>query len=130
MAETGDYIALQAYMVGTAEARKALDGIRTQFLNRFKLATTLGFGPRYLHSTGQLHKGGPDTGIFIQLVDEPERDIQVPGSDYTFGSLISAQALGDYRALRHKGRRVLRINLGTEVRRGLEVLRSAVEAMD
>ncbi len=83
---------------------------------RERLATTLGYGPRFLHSTGQLHKGGPNTGLFLQLVDEPEGDLEVPETDYTFGSLTQAEALGDYQALKQLGRRILRINLGKEAK--------------
>jgi transposase InsO family protein len=77
-----------------------------------RVATTVGFGPRYLHSTGQLHKGGPDSGVFIQVVDDARRtDIAIPARRYTFGQLLDAQALGDLSTLRHHGRRVARIAL-------------------
>jgi transaldolase/glucose-6-phosphate isomerase len=87
------------------------------------LATTQGYGPRFLHSTGQLHKGGPDEALVLQLVDEPEQDLAVPEADFTFGGLIRAQALGDYQALRRRGRRVLRVNLRHDPVGGIGLLR-------
>jgi transaldolase/glucose-6-phosphate isomerase len=83
---------------------------------------TFGFGPRFLHSTGQLHKGGPNQGLFLQFVDDPKEDVPVPGTDYTFKRIIQAQSLGDYQALRQRGRRVLRIDLGRNVETGLETV--------
>lgn len=115
----GDYVALQAYLAPTPETTAALQEIRIALRDRLRIATTLGYGPRFLHSTGQLHKGGPNTGLFLQLVDEPGEDLAVPETDYTFGALIQAQALGDYRALLQRGRRVLRVNLGSDVSAGL-----------
>ena len=75
------------------------------------MAATLGFGPRFLHSTGQLHKGGPDTGLFLQITAEPRRDLPIPGWQESFGTLIAAQAAGDLAALQRRGRRVLRLHL-------------------
>ena len=125
-ARPGEYVALQAYLAPTAQTTAVLQSIRLALRDRLKLATTLGYGPRFLHSTGQLHKGGPNTGLFLQLVDEPEDDIAVPETDYTFGALIGAQALGDYRALVQRGRRVLRVNLGRDVSGGLARLAEAL----
>jgi hypothetical protein len=79
--------------------------------DRLRVATTLGYGPRYLHSTGQLHKGGANNGIFVQVLDEPERDIPIPGQDYTFGQLKRAQADGDILSLVRHGRRVTRVTM-------------------
>ena len=79
--------------------------------DRLRAATTVGFGPRFLHSTGQLHKGGPPTGVFVQVDDDPVEDAAIPGRPFTFGELIQAQALGDLRALRSRGRRVARVHL-------------------
>jgi transaldolase/glucose-6-phosphate isomerase len=115
----GDYIAIQAYLSPTPETTKTLQKIRRELLNRLRIATTIGYGPRFLHSTGQLHKGGPNTGLFLQLVDETAEDLAVPETNYTFGTLIKAQALGDYRALKQLGRRILRINLEKDVAGGL-----------
>jgi transaldolase/glucose-6-phosphate isomerase len=121
-----DYIALQAYLPPNAATTTELQALRASLLDRFRLATTLGYGPRFLHSTGQLHKGGPNTGLFLQIIDVPAEDVPVPETDYTFGELIHAQALGDYQALRQRGRRVLRVSLGSDVARGLQLLQEAL----
>jgi transaldolase/glucose-6-phosphate isomerase len=114
-ARPGDYVALQAYLAPTPEVDRALGDIRVQLRDQMHLATTAGYGPRFLHSTGQLHKGGINTGLFLQLIDEPKDDLPVPDADYTFGTLIRAQAWGDYQALQQRGRRVLRVALGRDV---------------
>ena len=118
-ARPGDYIALQAYLEPKAETTAALEAIRLALRDAKKLATTLGYGPRFLHSTGQMHKGGPNTGLFLQIVDDAEPDLPVPETDYSFGKLIRAQALGDWQALTSRGRRVLRVHVGADVRGGL-----------
>ena len=87
-----------------------------------RLATTAGYGPRFLHSTGQLHKGGPNTGLFLQLVDQPGADVPVPETNYTFGQLIKAQAQGDWQALTQRGRRVIRVQLGSDAEGSLRQL--------
>ncbi len=125
-ARPGDYVALQAYLYPQETTTRGLQDIRRAALKKTRLATTLGYGPRFLHSTGQYHKGGPNTGLFLQFVDEPARDLPVPESDYTFGQLIRSQALGDAQALREKGRRVLRINLKGDAPGGLERVRRAI----
>ncbi|MFA5889875.1 MAG: glucose-6-phosphate isomerase [Actinomycetota bacterium] len=108
----GDYVALLAFVEPSAANVRALHRARMRIRDRFRVATTVGFGPRYLHSTGQLHKGGPDSGVFIQVTDDiPPDDLDVPGAPYTFGRLIEAQALGDFRSLRARGRRVARATL-------------------
>jgi transaldolase/glucose-6-phosphate isomerase len=122
MACARDYVAIQAYLPRSDEINKALGEIRDIILNRLHLATTLGYGPRFLHSTGQLHKGGPNNGLFLQLVDKPRHDLGVPKTGYTFGEMIRAQALGDYQALRKRGRRVLRVDLRKDVPGGLSRL--------
>ncbi len=124
--QPGDYAAIQAYLAPTPDTTAALQEIRLALRYRFGVATTLGYGPRFLHSTGQLHKGGANNGLFLQLIDEPLDDVPVPETDYTFGALISAQALGDYRALVQRQRRVLRVNLGHDVRGGLARLQEAL----
>jgi transaldolase / glucose-6-phosphate isomerase len=112
----GDYLAIQAYIDRTSETEDRLQAARVALRDRFRVATTLGFGPRFLHSTGQLHKGGPNTGVFIQVVDDERSvDVAIPGQPYTFGTLIDAQALGDLRALRAGDRRVARVTLETLV---------------
>jgi transaldolase / glucose-6-phosphate isomerase len=108
----GDYLAILAYLHPTDVARAELQGIRMTLRDRLRVATTIGFGPRYLHSTGQLHKGGPATGVFVQVVDEePPADRDIPGAPSSFGELLRAQALGDLRSLRARGRRVARTTL-------------------
>ncbi len=106
----GDYISIQAYLPEEG-SYDILQEIRGYLRDRFRVATTLGYGPRFLHSTGQLHKGGPDKGIFIQLMDDPESTLPIPERGYTFNQLIRAQALGDYRALKERGRRVISIDI-------------------
>ncbi|MGH2557097.1 MAG: glucose-6-phosphate isomerase [Actinomycetota bacterium] len=107
----GDYLALQAYLPRNRESERSLHEARMRLRDRLKVATTVGFGPRYLHSTGQLHKGGPDTGVFVQVVEPPTQDVPIPGQPYSFGRLIAAQALGDLQSLRKRGRRVARVRL-------------------
>jgi glucose-6-phosphate isomerase len=109
----GDYAAILAYLPPTQPNDGYLNRIRKAILLSRGVATTLGYGPRYLHSTGQLHKGGKANGVFLQIETSPSRDIQVPGSGggHTFGQLIQAQATGDYRALTARDRRVLRVRL-------------------
>ena len=118
----GDYISLQAYLNPTPDTRSTLQKIRAKLRDRTKAATTVGFGPRFLHSTGQLHKGGPNTGVFLQIVDEPAEPLPVPETNYSFAQLIRAQAEGDYQALKQRGRRVLRVQLGRETAAGLRQL--------
>jgi transaldolase / glucose-6-phosphate isomerase len=108
----GDYVAIQAYLDRTPVTEETLHRARMALRDRLRVATTLGFGPRFLHSTGQLHKGGPNTGVFVQVVDrERDVDVEIPGEPYTFGTLIDAQALGDLRSLRAHDRRVARVPL-------------------
>jgi hypothetical protein len=116
-----------AYLTEEQGTQQALQGLRVRLRDRLRLATTLGYGPRFLHSTGQLHKGGPNTGLFLQLTADDAKDAPVPGRPYTFGTLKRAQALGDLQALRKHGRRVVRIHLGSDVRQGLAALREALE---
>jgi transaldolase/glucose-6-phosphate isomerase len=126
--QAGNYICLQAYLAPTAAADEALEQLRVLLREKSRLATTCGYGPRFLHSTGQLHKGGPNSGLFVQLVDQPGADLAVPESSYTFGQLIRAQAQGDWQALTQRGRRVLRVQLGGDAESGLrQVLEAASE---
>jgi transaldolase/glucose-6-phosphate isomerase len=108
--QPGDYVAILAYLPAD-RAGAALQRGRVALRDRLGVATTLGFGPRFLHSTGQLHKGGPPSGVFLQLTDEPQRDLPIPGWQESFGTLIAAQALGDFQSLQQRGRRVLRLHL-------------------
>ncbi len=121
-AEMGDYIAIQAYLAPTADTWSRLHELRTVLRDRLKLATTVAFGPRYLHSTGQLHKGGRPNGVFIQLTGEDKEDMVIPGAGYGFSTLKAAQALGDLEALRDAGRRVVRVHLKGKQTIGVEQL--------
>lgn len=108
----GDYVAIMTYVTQAPELDLALDGLRTAIVERYGVATTLGYGPRFLHSTGQLHKGGPNSGVFVQLTSDHTPDTQVPGMTLTFGVLVDAQALGDLLALQAAKRRTVRIDAG------------------
>ena len=108
-AQEGHYLAVMAYGRETPESDLALSALREEAMARSGIATTTGYGPRYLHSTGQLHKGGPDTGLFLQIVLDTDVDVEIPGESYTFGMLARAQADGDLKTLRALGRRVARI---------------------
>ncbi|MGD0115391.1 MAG: bifunctional transaldolase/phosoglucose isomerase [Dehalococcoidia bacterium] len=107
----GDYVAITAFIARNAENEEALRRVRVRLRDHFKVATTVGFGPRYLHSTGQFHKGGPNKGVFIQVVSPDAEDVPIPGRPYTFGKLKAAQALGDLESLRAHGRRAGRVPL-------------------
>ncbi|MCX6055004.1 MAG: bifunctional transaldolase/phosoglucose isomerase [Chloroflexi bacterium] len=106
-----DYVAINAFIPRTEQTQKELQQFRSQLVAEYGNAVTLGFGPRFLHSTGQLHKGGPNSGVFIEITADPIADISIPGEGITFGTLALAQALGDYQALNAAGRRILRIHL-------------------
>jgi len=106
----GDYLAMMAYLPPTPQNDRRLGAVRAKLRDRLKVATTLGYGPRFLHSTGQLHKGGLPVGHFLQITERPDRDVAIPGMPYTFGQLEAAQAEGDLRALRGRGRPALRID--------------------
>ena len=123
----GDYAALLAYVEMTAAHESALQRIRTRIRDRCRVATCLGFGPRFLHSTGQAYKGGPNTGVFLQVTCDDALDLPVPGQRYTFGVVKAAQARGDLAVLGERGRRVLRAHLGPDVTAGLRTLGNAVE---
>ncbi|HEX9870939.1 MAG TPA: transaldolase, partial [Candidatus Tectomicrobia bacterium] len=125
-AQSGDYLALMAYLQRSAEHHATLQAMRVRLRERLRVATTLGYGPRFLHSTGQLHKGGANNGLFIQLTADDRDDLAIPGEPYTFSTLKQAQALGDFQALRNKGRRVIRVHLGVDVQAGLEQLHAAI----
>jgi glucose-6-phosphate isomerase len=116
------YLALQAYIAPTAGRDEALDRLRTVLRDSTKRATTLGYGPRFLHSTGQLHKGGAPIGWFLQLTADHPHDREIPGWPYTFGQLIDAQALGDFQTLESHDLPVLRVHLGPDPDRGLAAL--------
>ncbi len=123
----GDYFAITAYLQDTAAAEESLSHTRVRVRDTARVATTVGFGPRFLHSTGQLHKGGPDTGVFLQVTAEPAASLPIPGKPYGFDEVVAAQAAGDLAALKSRGRRALRIQLPKNVASGLESLEKAVE---
>jgi hypothetical protein len=120
-----DYVAILAYLPMDPPLVDRLQAIRAAIGERTGAATTLGFGPRFLHSTGQLHKGGPDTGVFLQITADPSKDLPIPGWNESFGTLIAAQALGDLESLQRRGRRALRLHLA-DAGAGLEWLDRAV----
>jgi len=122
-----DYVAVQAYIEPSSENKNKLATICTALQSRLGVATTLGFGPRFLHSTGQLHKGGPNSVLVLQIVDQPTDNLPVPETNYTFDALIQAQAIGDFTALKQRRRRVLRVNLGSAPADGLERLTAAIQ---
>ena len=132
-AQAGDYVALQAYLTPAPAAGAALLALRTRIRDRWHLATTVGYGPRFLHSTGQLHKGDAGRGLCIQFTAEARLDVPIPdeagapGSSITFGVLEAAQAAGDRQALLNAGRRVIRFHLGADVSAGLARLARALQ---
>jgi transaldolase/glucose-6-phosphate isomerase len=123
----GDYFALLAYIEMTVEHEAALTRMRVAIRNRKRVATCVGFGPRFLHSTGQAYKGGPNTGVFLQITASDAQDLAIPGQKYTFGVVKAAQARGDFDVLAERGRRALRVHLGTDVAGGLHKLAAALE---
>ena len=116
----GDYIAFLNYIEETPEIDQKFQDLRVPLRDATHCAVTIGYGPRFLHSTGQLHKGGPDTGVFFQIIANDATDFAIPGEPYTFTILKQAQALGDFRALVKRGRRVIGIDLGDNTLAGLE----------
>jgi transaldolase/glucose-6-phosphate isomerase len=125
-AKPGDFMCLQAYLTETPAVSASLLALRQRVQQELHLATTSGYGPRFLHSTGQYHKGGPNKGLFIQFTDDNPQDLALPGRSYTFGTFKNAQALGDMQALRDNGRRTLRVNLGKDAAAGLKTLLAAL----
>jgi transaldolase/glucose-6-phosphate isomerase len=125
--QAGDYFAINAYVERTDASHRALQGMRLRVRDKKKVATTLGYGPRFLHSTGQLHKGGPNSGVFLQITSDDAQDLPIPGEPYTFGVLKAAQALGDFVCLGKRNRRAIRVHLGADVEAGLKKLQAAVE---
>jgi transaldolase/glucose-6-phosphate isomerase len=123
----GDYLALLAYVEMNAAHEETLQAGRHRVRDRKRVATCLGFGPRFLHSTGQAYKGGPNSGVFLQVTCDDAKDLPVPGSKYTFGIVKAAQARGDFQVLADRGRRALRVHLGPDVAAGLRTLNAAIE---
>jgi transaldolase/glucose-6-phosphate isomerase len=126
-ASAGDYVALLAYLEMRGAHRRPLEAMRLRLRDRLRLATCLGFGPRFLHSTGQAYKGGPNSGVFLQITCDDARDLAVPGRVASFGMVKAAQARGDFAVLAERGRRALRVHLGTDVERGLAQLSQVLE---
>jgi transaldolase/glucose-6-phosphate isomerase len=118
----GDYFALLAYIEMNQEHERLLQAIRHSVRDAKRVATCLGFGPRFLHSTGQAYKGGPNTGVFLQITCDDANDLPVPGHKFTFGVVKAAQARGDFEVLSERDRRALRVHLGSDVQKGLETL--------
>lgn len=124
----GDYLALLAFTTPTPGGARSLAAMRAAVRARTRAATTAGWGPRFLHSTGQLHKGGPGSGVFVQFLGPGAPDLPIPGQDHTFGDLLRAQAVGDAEALGAVGRRVVRIALGDDPEAGLRRAAAALGA--
>jgi len=123
-----DYVAVLAYLEMNAANERVLQSMRHAVRDAKQVATCLGFGPRFLHSTGQAYKGGPNTGVFLQLTADAAEDVPVPGSKYGFAVIAAAQARGDFAVLAERKRRALRVHLGTDVAAGLATLERAVRA--
>ena len=125
--KSGDYFAVLGYIQMNAEHEQALQGMRRTIRDKKRVATCLGFGPRFLHSTGQAYKGGPNSGVFLQITCEDSVELPVPGQKFTFGVVKAAQARGDFQVLAERGRRALRVHLGSNVKAGLATLQAAVQ---
>jgi len=126
-ARAGDYVGLLAFLEMSPTTEAELQALRVAIRDRLKVATSVGFGPRYLHSSGQAYKGGANSGVFLQITADDPADTPVPGHKYTFGVVKAAQARGDLSVLAERGRRALRVHLGRDVKAGLAALRRAVE---
>jgi hypothetical protein len=126
-ARPGDYLALLAYLPYQQPVQAALQDLRVLLRDRLRIATTLGFGPRYLHSTGQFHKGGPPRGLFLQFTADDADDLPIPGQPFSFGTLKAAQALGDLQALQARQRPVRRVHVQGNLETALRHLRQALE---
>ncbi|MGH8638618.1 MAG: hypothetical protein ACREUZ_15895, partial [Burkholderiales bacterium] len=124
--EEGDYFAILAYVAMNQTHRSALQAMRQTVRDRRRVATSLGFGPRFLHSTGQAYKGGPNSGVFLQITVDDARDIPVPAQRYSFGVVKAAEARGDFAVLVERQRRALRVHLGADATAGLNLLGAAV----
>ncbi|WP_052695175.1 hypothetical protein [Hymenobacter sp. AT01-02] len=121
-AKPGDFLNIQAYLTESPELNEDLQRLRQQVVDQLHIATTSGYGPRFLHSTGQYHKGGPNTGLFVQFTVDHPQDIQLPGRSYSFGTFQNAQAAGDLQALHDYSRRTLRIHLGDNAEQGMRTV--------
>src|SRR5205807_949502 len=126
-AGSGDYVALLAYIERNPAHSEALSRLRRMIRDRTRAATCVGFGPRFLHSTGQAYKGGPNSGIILQITADDAEDLPVPGQRYSFGIVKAAQARGDFDVLAERARRLLRVHLPKDLDGGLKILTKAVE---
>lgn len=122
----GDYVAFLAYIPSIGEHEELFLDARFAIRDSLRVATTFGYGPRYLHSTGQLHKGGPNKGVFIQVTCDPRHDLPIPGQNFTFGTLIRAQSMGDIQSLQKHGRRAIRFHITGDHSVGVEYIRQAI----
>jgi hypothetical protein len=127
--KAGDYVAFTEYFAESPERDRLIAEIRSLVGKELSVATTTGYGPRFLHSTGQLHKGGGDNGVFLQLTGGGDRDIPIPDEKFGFGVLVRAQAIGDYQSLASRNRRAVSINLGSDVDRGLKQLAETLKSV-
>lgn len=125
--EPGDYFATTAYIQYCHELEEMLESARMKVRDKHKVATTFGFGPRFLHSTGQLHKGGPNTGVFLQVTSDDAEDLPIPDEKFSFGILKQAQSLGDFVALSSRDRRAVRAHLKGDLEKAIKALTSAIE---
>ena len=125
--KAGDYFAVLGYIQMNAEHEQSLQAVRHAVRDKKRVATCLGFGPRFLHSTGQAYKGGPNSGVFLQITCDDSVELPVPGQKYTFGIVKAAQARGDFQVLADRGRRALRVHLGSNLKAGLATLQAAVQ---
>ena len=125
--KAGDYFAVLGYIQMNGEHEQSLQTLRHLVRDKKRVATCLGFGPRFLHSTGQAYKGGPNSGVFLQITCDDSVELPVPGQKYTFGVVKAAQARGDFQVLADRGRRALRVHLGSNLKAGLATLQAAIQ---
>ena len=123
------YFAIMAYLEEQSVTEQLLQTIRRIVRDRLSIATTVGYGPRFLHSTGQLHKGGPDSALFLQLTADNEVDLEIPNAEYTFGMMKQAEALGDLQSLRRRHASLLHIHLNGNICRSLSTLEDHLKAI-
>lgn len=128
--QKGDYFAITQYIEEMPEIESLIQQIRTSVRDKLCVATTTGYGPRFLHSTGQLHKGGPGSGVFLQIISNDAQDVPLPGEKFTFGVLKQAQALGDFESLSKRERRAIRVDLGNDIVGGLKKLLATVQQFE
>lgn len=126
--QPGDYVSFLGYVPSIGEHEELIQDARLAVRDTLKVATTFGYGPRFLHSTGQLHKGGPNRGLYVKITCDPRHDLPIPGEGYTFGTLIRAQAVGDLQSLHQHGRPALRLHIRGDHAVGIEHIRAAIRA--